>query len=85
MGYGESSLNYSAAQKLFASTGPTCDSTDVVCQDIEMELLGIGDVIYFSNMGAYTIPLRTPFNGFEETNILHFIDFKDWYVFMDSD
>lgn len=58
--------------------GPTCDSSDLLCQDIDLELLNIGDLIYFSNMGAYTIPLRTPFNGFAKTQVLHFIDFNDW-------
>jgi ornithine decarboxylase len=57
---------------------PTCDSTDVICTDIDLELLKIGDNIYFSSMGAYTIPLRTPFNGLELTKVLHFIGFSDW-------
>jgi diaminopimelate decarboxylase len=50
----------------------------VIWTDIDLELLKIGDIIYFVNMGAYTTSLKTPFNGFEETKILHFIDFKDW-------
>jgi ornithine decarboxylase len=58
--------------------GPTCDSTDVIAQDIDLELLEIGDVVYFCSMGAYTIPLRTPFNGLEITKILHFMELNDW-------
>ena len=54
--------------------GPTCDSTDVVCKDIALELLEIGDVIYFENMGAYTIPLRTVFNGFDKTQVVYFLN-----------
>lgn len=57
---------------------PTCDSTDVVCTDIEMELMKIGDVMYFANMGAYSLSLRTPFNGLQLTNVLHFIRLNDW-------
>lgn len=28
-------------------------------------------------MGAYTIPLRTPFNGFEQTKIRYYINRND--------
>lgn len=52
--------------------GPTCDSTDVLCQDIQLELLQIDDIVYFNNMGAYTLTINTPFNGFGPTQILHF-------------
>lgn len=75
--WGEHRLMVNADSGQSNVTGPTCDSTDVICKDIELELLSIGDVIYFINMGAYTITLRTPFNGFETTKIFHLIDFKD--------
>lgn len=76
--WGKMSWNFDSYMILLASiSGPTCDSTDVVCQDIELELLKIGDVFYFKSMGAYTIPLRTPFNGFGVTEILHLINFDD--------
>ncbi|CRK87632.1 CLUMA_CG001428, isoform A [Clunio marinus] len=58
--------------------GPTCDSTDKVCEDIEIELMNIDDVLYFLNMGAYTIPLRTPFNNLGTTKVKYFINFNDW-------
>jgi len=44
--------------------GPTCDSIDVVCKDIEMPDLEIGDHVYFFNMGAYTAAAASHFNGF---------------------
>lgn len=53
-------------------TGPTCDSTDVLCRDIQLELLEIGDIVYFVNMGAYTLTINTPFNGFGATDVLYF-------------
>lgn len=53
-------------------TGPTCDSTDVLCRGVELELLQIDDIIYFTKMGAYTITINTPFNGFGLTKILYF-------------
>lgn len=58
--------------------GPTCDSTDKICEDIPLELLDIGDILYFINMGAYTVPLRTGFNGFQTTKITYFINDNDW-------
>lgn len=57
--------------------GPTCDSTDKICVDIDLELLEINDILYFENMGAYTIPLRTPFNGFQKTKIVYFLNDAD--------
>jgi ornithine decarboxylase len=35
--------------KLF---GPTCDSMDVICKDIELPELEVGDWLYFRNMGV---------------------------------
>ncbi|CAO1307861.1 unnamed protein product [Diamesa tonsa] len=57
--------------------GPTCDSTDIICLDIQLEKLEINDFIYFQSMGAYTIPLRTPFNGFEQTKVRYYIHRND--------
>jgi len=47
--------------KLF---GPTCDSMDVICKDIELPELDVGDWLYFKNMGAYTKAAASSFNGF---------------------
>lgn len=44
--------------------GPTCDSIDVVCDNIWLPLMEIGDLIYFFNMGAYTSAAASSFNGF---------------------
>jgi len=48
--------------KLF---GPTCDSMDVICKDIELPELEVGDWLYFKNMGAYTKAAASSFNGFQ--------------------
>lgn len=45
--------------------GPTCDSLDCVCKDTLMPLLGIGDWLFFTDMGAYTSAAATHFNGFD--------------------
>jgi ornithine decarboxylase len=73
-------LDRKRSDEKYVSTlwGPTCDSTDKVCENIQLELLDIGDVLYFINMGAYTIPLRTPFNGFQTTKVVYFVHTSDW-------
>jgi ornithine decarboxylase len=48
--------------------GPTCDSIDVICKDIELPDLHVGDWLYFMNMGAYTVASSTKFNGFTPPN-----------------
>lgn len=44
--------------------GPTCDSMDVVCRDLDLPELQVGDWLYFRNMGAYTMANGGTFNGF---------------------
>lgn len=41
--------------------GPTCDSIDVICKDVDLPELEIDDWIYFPNMGAYTISSASSF------------------------
>jgi len=45
--------------------GPTCDSLDCVCKDVLMPVLGVGDWLFFTDMGAYTTAASTHFNGFD--------------------
>eukprot|EP01101_Sappina_pedata_P011997 TRINITY_DN8158_c0_g1_i1.p1 TRINITY_DN8158_c0_g1~~TRINITY_DN8158_c0_g1_i1.p1 ORF type:complete len:604 (-),score=320.70 TRINITY_DN8158_c0_g1_i1:112-1923(-) len=48
--------------------GPTCDSIDVICKDIELPELQVGDWLYFMDMGAYTLASASSFNGFKPPN-----------------
>ena len=48
------------ATKLF---GPTCDSIDVVMGCAELPELGVGDWLWFGDMGAYTRCAASRFNG----------------------
>jgi len=45
--------------------GPTCDSLDVIAKRINFPALEVGDWVYFSDMGAYTLAAASNFNGFE--------------------
>jgi ornithine decarboxylase len=42
--------------------GPTCDSIDVVAEDVQLPELAIGDLVIGHQMGAYTAATKTRFN-----------------------
>ncbi len=50
--------------------GPTCDSIDVLYENIRLPLLQIGDVLLFESMGAYTSASASDFNGFPRAKIV---------------
>lgn len=51
-------------------TGPTCDSIDMIAQDIEMPQAKIGDLLVSRNMGAYSQASASNFNMVESTPII---------------
>lgn len=68
--------------KRYPSTiwGPTCDALDQLCTNIPMLDIQIGDFIIFENMGAYTIPVASPFNGFPLPKIFCYIARDIWQM-----
>lgn len=66
----------------FASTiwGPTCDALDQIIADIPLPESNIGDFVIFENMGAYTIPVASPFNGFPLPKVFCFIARDVWLM-----
>lgn len=44
--------------------GPTCDGLDQVVEQILLPDMKEGDWLVFEDMGAYTLPVASPFNGF---------------------
>lgn len=44
--------------------GPTCDGLDNVVEECLLPVMGLGDWVVFEDMGAYTLPVASPFNGF---------------------
>jgi len=50
--------------------GPTCDSIDVVREQIELPLLEMGDLIAGRVMGAYTAASASDFNFFPRATVL---------------
>lgn len=51
--------------------GPTCDSVDVVAEDIELPRLEIGDLVIARMTGAYTVASATDFNFFPRARVVH--------------
>ncbi len=50
--------------------GPTCDSIDIIAEQIDLPELELGDLIVAQMMGAYTSASATEFNGFARTPVL---------------
>lgn len=44
--------------------GPSCDSVDVISEEVDLPELEIGDHVYISSAGAYTTAYASEFNGF---------------------
>ncbi|XP_043462594.1 ornithine decarboxylase-like [Leptopilina heterotoma] len=44
--------------------GPTCDGLDQVVENVLLHEMELGDWFIFENMGAYTLPVASTFNGF---------------------
>ncbi|XP_016953656.1 ornithine decarboxylase 2 isoform X2 [Drosophila biarmipes] len=52
--------------------GPSCDALDKVSDDWRLPILNCGDLLGFRNMGAYTMPIASPFNGFDVPETRYF-------------
>lgn len=54
--------------------GPTCDGLDCVLPATRLPALGVGDWLLFRDMGAYTLPVASPFNGFPVPTVRPVVD-----------
>jgi ornithine decarboxylase len=52
--------------------GPTCDSIDMISENVMLPELAIGEWVYVENFGAYTAAASSSFNGFR-TNTYKYI------------
>lgn len=59
--------------------GPTCDGLDLVVENVLLHEMDLGDWIIFENMGAYTLPVASPFNGFPVPKVHIVADESIWY------
>lgn len=56
--------------KLSVLSGPTCDSIDVIREDIMLPPLAVGELVIGHVMGAYTWASATEFNFFRKANFV---------------
>lgn len=57
-------------QQASVLAGPTCDSIDIIDDNIQLPELNIGDIIIGHQMGAYTAATRTRFNLLREAKFV---------------
>lgn len=50
--------------------GPTCDSIDVIAEQVELPVLSIGDLVVGRMMGAYTAASATDFNALPRARLV---------------
>ena len=50
--------------------GPTCDSIDVIAEDIPMPDLPLGTIVVGHMMGAYTVASATEFNSLKKAKVV---------------
>lgn len=61
----------SAQLKTYIITGPTGDSLDVIGKHVQLPSdIKVGDRLVVNDVGAYSLVLYTPFNGFPKPQIL---------------
>ena len=63
-------LNDSSQREPCILAGPTCDSIDVIAEDILLPELQEGDLIIGHMMGAYTYATATRFNSLSGAQII---------------
>lgn len=73
-------LNEYPGSKYYPSSiwGPTCDGLDQVVENIMLPDMNLGDWIIFEDMGAYTLPVASPFNGFPVPKVHIVADENIW-------
>lgn len=53
--------------------GYTCDSIDLLADNIMLPSLAVGDWVYVENFGAYTYSASSSFNGFQSTQDFFYV------------
>ncbi|ERL89919.1 hypothetical protein D910_07278, partial [Dendroctonus ponderosae] len=70
---------YPESRRISSSVwGPTCDGLDRVIEDISLPDMNIGDWMVFEDMGAYTLPVASTFNGFPVPEVCYIIKQHEW-------
>lgn len=70
---------YPESRRISSSVwGPTCDGLDRVIEDISLPDMKLGDWMVFEDMGAYTLPVASTFNGFPVPKVCYIIKQHEW-------
>ncbi|XP_046412372.1 ornithine decarboxylase 1-like isoform X1 [Neodiprion fabricii] len=64
--------------------GPTCDGLDQVVENVLLQDMDLGEWIIFENMGAYTLPVASQFNGFPVPKVHVVADESVWLLLKDA-
>uniref|UniRef100_A0A6C0D220 ornithine decarboxylase n=1 Tax=viral metagenome TaxID=1070528 RepID=A0A6C0D220_9ZZZZ len=72
------SVDYTFDSTLY---GPTCDSFDLIEENILLPELNIGDKLYIKNFGAYTNASASHFNGYHVTKKVYLNENHNFDVF----
>lgn len=59
-----------AATRRSVLAGPTCDSIDIIAENIQLPELEIGDLVIGHQMGAYTAATKTRFNSLPDARFV---------------
>lgn len=78
-------LHHHPGVKYYSSSvwGPTCDALDQIIEEVMLPEMGIGDWLVFEDMGAYTLPVASPFNGFPVPKVHIVADESVWLLLKD--
>ncbi|CAH0384449.1 unnamed protein product [Bemisia tabaci] len=78
-------LTDSKSDQVFSCSlwGPTCDALDRIIENSFLPKMNIGDWIIFPDMGAYTVPVASTFNGFPIPKVYAVVDEKIWPALKD--
>ncbi|HSV30887.1 MAG TPA: type III PLP-dependent enzyme [Atribacteraceae bacterium] len=64
------SLRESPAMQPCVLAGPTCDSLDVIAEDVFLPPLELDDQLFVPDIGAYSWASSTTFNGFDKPTVV---------------
>ncbi|GAB0098637.1 hypothetical protein DMENIID0001_144010 [Sergentomyia squamirostris] len=76
--YTDNGTNDEASEVNCTIWGISCGGNDKICDKILLPPISIGDVLVFTNMGSYTIPIASNFNGFPIARVLYFAECDSW-------
>lgn len=76
-------LSKPTSEEKFLSSiwGPTADSYDIIVKNVMLPKLHIGDWLVWKDMGAYSIVLSCPFNGYPLPVVVPIIRKSQWKDF----